>query len=251
MTRVTLAITCMIDGFAPEVGEATVQCLRDSGCDVTVPLDQTCCGQPAWNSGFIQDAAKVAANTMDALEADGGDAIVVPAGSCATMMRKFWPELFELVGDSDRAKRAAELAGRTFEFSEFLNEHRPEALLARAGTSPPEMTVAYHHSCHMLRELGIREAPLELLKTAGMTVTEWADSERCCGFGGMFSLKLPEVSVAMADEKLASFSEGETTTLVGCDISCLLHIRARAEHEGVPIQIRHLAEVLVASRDSS
>ncbi|MFV1989722.1 MAG: heterodisulfide reductase-related iron-sulfur binding cluster, partial [Acidimicrobiales bacterium] len=107
MTRVTLGITCMIDGFAPEVGEAVVQCLRDAGCDVSVPLNQTCCGQPAWNSGFVEDAAKVAATTMDALEADGGDVVVVPAGSCATMMRKFWAELFEVVGDNDRAARAA------------------------------------------------------------------------------------------------------------------------------------------------
>ncbi|MFV1990483.1 MAG: (Fe-S)-binding protein, partial [Acidimicrobiales bacterium] len=179
------------------------------------------------------------------------DVVVVPAGSCATMMRKFWPELFELVGDNDRAGRAANLAERTFEFSEFLDERRSATRLPNAQTTPPESTVAYHHSCHMLRELGIKEAPLELLRDAGLAVTDWADSERCCGFGGMFSFKLPEVSVAMADEKLASFSEGDTTTLVGCDISCLLHLRARAEHEGVPIQIRHLAEVLVERRAES
>ncbi len=237
----------MIDGFAPEVGAAVVQLLRREGCEVSVPLGQTCCGQPAWNSGFIEDAAKVAATTLDALSSDDAEAVVVPAGSCATMMKKFWPELFELVGDEERARKASELAERTFEFSEFLAARRPDNS-ANQSQAESETSVAYHHSCHMLRELDIRTAPVSLLEDAGVSITDWEDAERCCGFGGLFSFKLPEVSEAMADEKLASFSAGETTTLVGCDTSCLLHLRARAEHEGVPIQVRHLAEVLLSEQ---
>lgn len=245
MTEVTLAITCMIDGFSPEVGEAVVRSLRQAGHTVSVPLDQTCCGQPAWNSGFVKDAAKVAANTLDALDADGQGPIVVPAGSCATMMRKFWPEMFSQAGDQERAERAAELAKRTFEYSEFIHDQDDHIEAAESGE-----TVVYHHSCHMLRELEIREQPLELLEDAGVKVAEWSGDDRCCGFGGLFSVKLPEVSEAMADEKLATMAETGATTIVGCDTSCLMHLKARAEHEGIEVEVRHLAEVLAPEGDA-
>ena len=239
--RVSLFITCLVDLFQPEVGEATVKLLRAAGCEVSVPLAQTCCGQPAWNSGFAHEAAKVARTTLAALEADGGDAVVVPAGSCATMVRVFWTELFEVVGDHDARTRAEALGKRTYELSEFLALH-PVPLLPLV----PEVAaqeVAYHHSCHMLRELRIENQPVDLLGAAGCSAVAWPDDRRCCGFGGLFSVKLPETSVAMADEKLDSLPS-DVATLVGSDGSCLMHLRSRLEERGSTIRVRHLAEIL-------
>lgn len=240
--RVSLLITCVVDLFEPQVGEATVRVLEASGCDVSCDLDQTCCGQPAWNAGFAEDAARVARTTLRALEgelADGADWVVAPAGSCVTMIRVFWPELFETVGDHGAAARARALGARTRELTEFLGEH---------GFDPPvadhPAPIAYHHSCHMLRELGVAETPVRLLTSAGSAPVPWSAAERCCGFGGLFSFKLPEVSVAMADDKLSSLADTDAGLVVGADSSCLLHLRGRAEAEGCPLRFRHVAEVL-------
>ena len=247
---VSLLITCVVDVVAPDVAEAAVKLLRAAGCEVRVNLDQTCCGQPGWNAGFAEDAAAVARATLDALEADldaGAEAIVVPAGSCATMVRIFWPELFEVVGDHEAAARARRVGEHTRELSEFL--------ASRAGELPPlrlgrPVTMALHESCHMLRELRVTEAPRALADSVGgcETVT-WSGSDRCCGFGGTFSVKLPEASVAMADEKLRALAAAEPPPemLVGCDTSCLLHLQSRAEAVGNDIPVRHLAEVLAAA----
>jgi L-lactate dehydrogenase complex protein LldE len=217
--------------------------LRAGGCEVSCPLGQTCCGQPAWNSGHATEAAKVARTTLVALESDGGDVVVVPAGSCATMIRVFWPELFEVVGDHDAAARARQLAERTKELSELLvTLDLPELHLAS-----PER-VAYHHSCHMLRELDLEGPPVALLERVdGCEQVAWTADQRCCGFGGLFSFKLPETSVAMADDKLASLAAAGADDVVGCDTSCLLHLRGRAEHEGRTLRTRHLVEVLAAA----
>ena len=163
--------------------------------------------------------------------------MVVPAGSCATMVRVFWPELFEVVGDHESKSRAVELGRRTFELSEFL------AMRELTLTNQPAIDVAYHRSCHMLRELRIEEQPEQLLAQAGCSSSAWPDASRCCGFGGLFSVKLPETSVAMADEKLDSLPGG-ITALVGSDGSCLMHLRARLEERGSTLPVRHLAEVL-------
>jgi L-lactate dehydrogenase complex protein LldE len=247
--QVSLLITCVVDVVAPDVAEASVRLLRAAGCDVTCNLDQTCCGQPAWNAGFADDAAAVARTTLAALEADldeGADVVVVPAGSCATMVRKFWPELFEVVGDHDAAARARRVGERTRELSELLDE--------RAEQLPPlrldrPVQIALHESCHMLRELRIVDQPAALAERVdGCKVVEWAGSDRCCGFGGTFSVKLPETSVAMADEKLRALdAAADADLLVGCDTSCLMHLQSRAEAEGRPVHVRHLAEVLAAA----
>lgn len=238
--RVTLFVTCVVDVFEPDVGVATVRVLRAGGCEVSVPAGQTCCGQPAWNSGHAAEAAKVARTTLDALERDGGDVVVVPAGSCATMIRVFWPELFEMVGDHDAASRARALGDRTRELTELL----ATVDLPPLALATPER-VAYHHSCHMLRELRIEDAPTALLAgVEGCELVAWPADRRCCGFGGLFSFKLPETSVAMADDKLTSLAEAAPDELVGADTSCLLHLRARAAHEGHPIPIRHIAQLL-------
>ncbi len=235
--RVTLLVTCVVDLLEPEVGEATVRVLRAAGCDVSVNLAQTCCGQPGWNAGHAREAAKVARTTLAALEdelADGAEAVVVPAGSCAAMVKVFWPELFTVVGDEAAADRARAVGDVTHELADFL-----------VGRDLPELVtgderVAYHHSCHMLRELGIRHAPESLVDRVGSRVT-WEDDDRCCGFGGLFSVKLPEVSTAMADEKLASL---DADVLVGCDASCLAQLRSRSEAVGTPVRTRHLAQLL-------
>lgn len=248
--RVSLFITCMVDLFQPQTGVAAVRVLRAGGCEVSCPMGQTCCGQPAWNSGFAEEAAKVARTSLEALEEGGAEAVVVPAGSCATMIKVFWPEMFELVGDHDRSQRARVLGSRTYEFSEFVEARRQAGALPQLGSARPRdgvavggTTVAYHHSCHMLRELRIDEEPTSLVRAAGCSIAAWPDDRRCCGFGGLFSVKLPEMSVAMADEKLHSISR-DVDMLVGSDGSCLMHLRGRIEHEGRELPVRHLAELL-------
>jgi L-lactate dehydrogenase complex protein LldE len=240
--RVSLLVTCLVDLFEPETGVDAVKVLRAAGCDVDVPPGQTCCGQPAWNSGFADEAAKVARTTLDALSETDSDAIVVPAGSCAAMIRVFWPELFEVVGDHEAAERARGVAARTKELTELLAERELPPMRL-----PETHRVAYHHSCHMLRELRGHDHPLALLdRVEGCETVDWSACERCCGFGGLFSMKLPEVSVAMADDKLSSLAEQQPDLVVGADGSCLMHLRSRASHEGAPIQTRHIAQVLAA-----
>lgn len=238
--RVGLFVTCVADLFAPSMAEAAVRVLRAAGHEVVVPAGQTCCGQPAWNSGFAPEAARVARTTLDALAAADVDAVVAPAGSCTTMVRVFWPELFEVAGDHVGAERARSLAPRLFELSEFLDRHGLPALTAPAEAE----RVAYHHSCHMLRELRLEHEPERAVDAAGCERVGWSADQRCCGFGGLFSFKLPETSESMADDKLATLTEAGCREVVGSDPSCLLHLRARARHEGVDVRVRHVAEVL-------
>lgn len=237
--RVTFFPTCVVDTVAPQVGVAAVRVLRRCGYEVDVPRGATCCGQPAWNAGFADEAAQVARTTLDALDSTEGT-ICVPAGSCATMVRVFWPELFERTGDHDARERAERLRGRVREFSELVSE-RPDGV---AGIL--EAKVAYHHSCHMLRELGIREQPCDLLRRLGAELVPWSGDDRCCGFGGLFSVKQPEMSVAMADDKIDALGETGAEMLVGCDASCLMHLRGRMERRPSDraMPVKHLAEVL-------
>jgi len=242
--RVALFATCVGEVLDPDVPVAAVRVLRRAGCEVEVPEAQTCCGQPAWNSGFTADAARVARTTLDALAGalDGGaDAVVVPAGSCTTMARLYWPQLFELAGDAGAAERARRVGERTWELTELL-----DALPAdrRPTGSVPTCTVAYHRSCHMLRELHVAEQPEALLAGVdGCEVEHWTAAEQCCGFGGTFSVKLPEASSAMADEKLDALPPG-VSTIVGADASCLLQLRTRAEARGLAVRTEHVAQVL-------
>ncbi len=252
--RVELFVTCVVDMFSPDVGAATVRVLRSMDIDIGVPAGQTCCGQPAWNSGFHHDGARVAGASLkalaDALDADPTAVVVVPAGSCATMIRVFWPEMFELTHDHERAALATRVGERTFEFSEFVARHAERLPAGLAVPSTETNSSAYHHSCHMLRELRIEQAPTQLLEHSGRPVVEWSADQRCCGFGGLFSFKLPEASEAMADDKLRSLPT-ECREIIGCDSSCLLHMQARAAHEGRPVAVRHLAEVLAEATQAS
>ena len=245
--RVALLVTCVADVFEPEVAEATVEVLAAGGCEVVCPSGQTCCGQPAWNAGFADEAARVAATTLDALEGaldDGARAVVVPAGSCAAMVRRFWPELFATVGDPDRSRRAARVADHTWELTELV-PHLDLPPLAL----PEPTAVAWHHSCHLRRELRHPEAGDVLDAVEGCERVAWSADERCCGFGGLFSVKLPEVSVAMADDKLRSLAEAVPAAdeVVSADASCLLHLRGRLAAEGIDVGTRHVAQVLAAA----
>ena len=238
--QVALFVTCLIDQVAPDTGRAAVRLLEAAGCDVEFPADQTCCGQPAYNSGFPDDARRLALHFLDVFE--GYEAVVSPSGSCAAMVRHYYPELWN---DLPGMRRRAEAVGeRTYELTEFLVDvlGRPD-LGAQVGGQ-----VTYHASCHLLRELGVREAPRRLLDAAGVQIVEMADAERCCGFGGTFSVRYPGVSVAMADTKLAEASGLELDALVSCDGGCLLQLGGRADATGRDVRTMHLVDLLDEAR---
>lgn len=229
--------TCLVDSLYPDVGRAVVRVLERLGHRVSIARRATCCGQPAWNSGFHADAARVARATLRALSSAKEQVVCIPSGSCTTMIRVYWPEMFRLAGDEAAAGEAERLSERLFEFSE---------LVAQSPAVPGrfEKRVAYHRSCHMTRELGIVDQPTDLLQgLAGCRLVEWAD-DLCCGFGGTFAVKQPEISVAMADAKVRSLLEADPEVVVGCDQSCLMNLEGRMRRLGVTIPVRHLAVVL-------
>lgn len=238
--RVALLPTCVVDAVAADVGMAAVRVLRRCGAEVTVVDDATCCGQPAWNAGFAEEAAVVARTTLRALSVLDDDVTVcVPAGSCATMVKVFWPELFHIAGDDQASTEAQRVSSRVLEFSRLVHD------LGFPACAAAPAAVAYHHSCHMLRELRIREEPLALLDGAeGLERVAWDGDERCCGFGGLFSVKQPELSVAMADDKLDSLCATGAEVLVGADQSCLFQLEGRLRRRGEAVEVRHLAQVL-------
>jgi L-lactate dehydrogenase complex protein LldE len=230
--RVSLFATCLGDQFYAEACADAVRLLRRLDVDVDVPRGQTCCGQPAYNSGRRAEAVQMAQHTLRVL--DGTDYVVLPSGSCAGMVRCFYPWLLEVEAD-----RARSLADRTFELSQFIFEVLG---VERLGDGLAGRSVAYHHSCHALRELGVRDAPLTLLAGCGASVIEWRAAEECCGFGGLFSAKLPEVSAAMADRKLDTLPDVDFVT--STDGGCLLQLSGRAARRHVGPPFRHLASVL-------
>jgi L-lactate dehydrogenase complex protein LldE len=236
MTRAALMITCLADMFYPEVGERIVRLLRRLGVDVTLPSGQTCCGLPLFNSGYHAEAAAVARRTVAIFR--GADAVVVPSGSCAWMVKHEYPGLLR---GSAEAADAEKLAERTYEFSQFL--------VRRLGQTSFETDVegplAYHDSCHLLRGLHEGETPRALLRgLTGTTVVPLPGSDECCGFGGSFSVRLPEVSTSILDRKLANLEASGARCLVACDAGCLMQIRGGLARRGSPLRALHLAEVL-------
>jgi L-lactate dehydrogenase complex protein LldE len=231
---VALMVTCMVDQIMPEVGVATVKLLRRAGYRVTFPHDQTCCGQPFFNSGFRAQAADLA-RRMVAIFASS-DAVILPGGSCAAFIRKEVPHL--LADDPGWHDRAQQLAAKTFELSQFLvNEAAWEP---RTATNAPSVT--YHDSCHMNRLLGVKDEPRTLLQAAGCTIIEMEESDRCCGFGGVFSIRMPEISNAMTGDKLRRAQTTQADLLVASDPGCLMQMRGLAHQTGV--RTAHLAVVL-------
>ncbi len=240
-SRVALFVTCLGDVVYPEVGEATVHLLNRLGIAVDFPLGQTCCAQPAFNAGFHHQARQVAQRNLD-LFADY-DAIVVPSGSCTAMLRIFYPELF--ANDPVRSEQAERLAARTYELAEFL----VRVLGVEEVGATFHGTVTYHPSCHLARELGVKEEPQRLLAgVTGIATVPMDTAEQCCGFGGTFAVKYPEISDAMLHKKIASAQRTGATTLVSCDAGCLLHIAGRLRRQGVDLRIMHLAELLNAGQ---
>ncbi len=242
--RASLFVTCIIDQLYPEVGVSVVRVLRRYGVDVDFPEGQTCCGQPLYNSGFTQDARKLATRTLDALE--GSDYVVVPSGSCGAMMRVFYEDLF--AGDPAMLERAEDLRGRVYEFSEFLTD----VVGAGDGESedgPDGQKVAYHPSCHLLREMRVRESPRRLLSGCeGVAEVDLPDAEQCCGFGGTFAVKYPHISEEMLADKLASIRQSGADTITACDMGCLMHIGGAISRQGMRVSVRHIAQILDSER---
>jgi len=235
--RVALFVTCLGDVFYPEAGEATVRVLRRLGVQVDFPPAQTCCGQPAFNTGLRAQARAVARHQLEVLAPY--DYVVVPSGSCTSMFRVFYPELF--AGDPSLETQAQALAERTYEFSEFL----VRVLGVAEVGAVYEGKVAYHASCHLLRELGVDEPPKRLLQgVRGAEVTPMDLEAQCCGFGGTFAVKYPEISDAMLKKKIDSLKRAGADTLVSCDAGCLMHIAGRLHRQGERIRVMHLAELL-------
>ncbi len=226
--------TCLGDSVQPQVVRDARRVLAAAGVDAVAIPGATCCGQPAWNSGFVADARRVARRTLRAM-ADL-DAVVVPSGSCAAMMRLHWRELFH--GEREQAL-AERMSARVFELSQYLVE--------QAGTdsvgAPLGRAVSYHDSCHMLRELRLHDQPRRLVR-AVCDLVELPRADRCCGFGGTFSVRYPDVATAMADEKLASAAVAGTGTLVSADPGCIMHIEGRAARTGAQLRVVHLASLL-------
>ncbi|MGB0749318.1 MAG: (Fe-S)-binding protein [Magnetospiraceae bacterium] len=226
--------TCIVDLFFPKAGLAGMELLRRNGLRVIYPQDQSCCGQPAFNSGYPDEARQVAAAQMALFPKR--IPIVLPSGSCAGMMRKHYPELFP--GEA----QAAAFADRVFELSEFLLhvlDFHPQDL-------GPPITVTWHGSCHALREMGIDEEPKTLLKRLGYVTLAPLQREReCCGFGGTFAVKRPEVSGAMVADKVADAEATGAEVLLSGDCGCLMNMGGALEKKGSPLQARHLAEFLL------
>ncbi|PZN01437.1 MAG: Fe-S oxidoreductase [Bacillota bacterium] len=238
--RVALFITCLCDLFFPEVGESTLRLLRRLGVEVTFPAGQTCCGQPAYNTGYTAEARDVARNLIEVFEREApGLPVVTPSGSCAAMIRHHYARLF--AGDSEWAARAAAFAERVYELSEFIVH-----VLGRTDLGARYPAVAtFHRSCHMARGLGLVEEPLALLRAVeGLELVDLPHPGECCGFGGTFAVKMAELSTAMVDAKVQAIEETGAQLLVGCDVGCLMHIGGRLRRLGRPVRVLHLAQLL-------
>ena len=235
--RVGLFVTCLVDLFRPSVGFAAVKLLEASGCTVEVPRAQTCCGQPAYNSGDRADARAIALQVIEAFA--GYDYVVAPSGSCAAMLKEHYPALFR--DDPTLAVKADAFAERVHELVSFLTDVRGlEAVTARF-----DGRVTYHDACSGLRELGIKAQPRTLLDSVGgLELAEHEDAEVCCGFGGTFCVKYPEISNTMVTSKAEAVEKSGAETLLAGDLGCLMNLAGKLQRRGAAIRVRHVAEVL-------
>ena len=235
--RVGLFVTCLVDLMRPSIGFAAVKLLEDAGCAVEVPEAQTCCGQPAFNSGDRATARDLARNVIAAFA--GYDYLVAPSGSCGGMIVKHYPELFEAGSTGHLA--AVELAGRSYELVSFLT--RVMKVKKVEAAFPAKVT--YHDSCSGLRELGIKQEPRQLLASVdGVSLHEMTDAEVCCGFGGTFCVKYPGISDKMLEKKLKTIAATGADTLIAGDLGCLMNMAGKLKRAGSPVRVHHIAEVL-------
>ena len=242
--RVSLFITCLVDQFVPEVGMSVVRLLKKLGVEVDFPAAQTCCGQPAFNSGFTTEARELARRFIEIFEKS--EYVVAPSGSCTSMVRVFYPELFK--DEPDWRRRAESLASRTYELTEFLvNVLKVEDLGASYHGK-----VALHQSCHLLRELNVRTEPRRLLNAVkGIELVELERSDSCCGFGGLFSIKYPHISGSILEDKLDCIKKSGGDVVVACDAGCLMHIEGGLSRRGEATRTMHIAELLAGSETIS
>ncbi|MBV8507319.1 MAG: (Fe-S)-binding protein [Alphaproteobacteria bacterium] len=240
--RVALFVTCLVDLFRPTVGFAAVKLLEDAGCTVEVPRRQTCCGQPAYNSGDRTDAKAIALQVFDAFA--GYDYVVAPSGSCAGMLRVHYPELF--ADDLEKLPRARDLAERSWELVSFL----VDVCGMQAVAANWQRRITYHDACSGLRELGVKLQPRQLLgSVSGLSIEELPGAEVCCGFGGTFCIKYPEISDKMVSEKAADIVATGAEAVLAGDLGCLLNIAGKLYRQGRQIEVRHVAEVLAGMND--
>jgi L-lactate dehydrogenase complex protein LldE len=242
MPSVGLFVTCLVDLHRPSVGFAAIRLLEQAGCSVSVPDTQVCCGQPAYNSGDDASSRRIARQVIAAFEEF--DYVVAPSGSCAGMIVEHYPGLF--ADEPAWATRASTLAGRTHELVSFLVDvmgvHRVDATFNRC--------VTYHDSCSGLRELGIRQQPRTLMSTvSGLSLTEMEETDVCCGFGGTFCVKFPEISERMVSDKVSLAMQSGASVLLGGDMGCLLNISGRLSRLGASMRVYHVAEVLANMTD--
>jgi L-lactate dehydrogenase complex protein LldE len=238
--RVSLFVTCLVDQLWPSIGTSTVEVLRRAGCTVEFDPRQTCCGQPAFNTGYRTEARTLAERFIAVFEESNADAVVSPSGSCTAMVRHFH-ELFE--DDAGLSRRARRLAEQTHELSAFLvNVLKVEELGASF-----EGKVTWHDACHGLRDLGLHREPRRLIeKVRGVELVEIPNADSCCGFGGTFSVKYPEISIAILDQKIDAIESAGVDAVISADASCLMQIGGRLSRKGSKVRAMHLAELLAA-----
>ena len=235
--RVGLFATCLVDLLRPSVGFATVKLLQQAGCEVDVPLTQTCCGQPAYNNGDKDNAKRLAKQVIDIFESY--DYVVIPSGSCGGMIKLHYPALLQQ--DPIYSEKATTLAERCYELTTFL----VDVLDIKTLDASYKGNITYHDSCSSLREWGIKQQPRQLLKSLqGCQFTEMTNTESCCGFGGVFCVKYPAISTRMVNDKITSIQASGADTLLAADLGCLLNIAGRIKRLGLPIKVFHIAEVL-------
>ncbi|TWG97495.1 L-lactate dehydrogenase complex protein LldE [Mesorhizobium sp. J18] len=240
--KVGLFVTCLVDLFRPSVGFAAVKLLEDAGCVVEVPPAQTCCGQPAYNSGDREDTRAIARNTIEAFE--GYDYIVAPSGSCAGMLKKHYPLLFK--GEAIE-QQAVEFSNKVHELVSFL----VDVIGVKSVSARHEGSVTYHDSCSGLRELRIRSQPRALLSSVeGLEIREMKEADVCCGFGGTFCVKYPDISNAIVGKKTQNIRESGADTLLAGDLGCLMNMAGKLQREGSGMKVRHVAEVLAGMDDT-
>lgn len=238
--RVALFVTCLVDLFRPSVGFAAIRLLEAAGCEVEVPEAQTCCGQPAYNTGDRATTEAIARTILDSFE--GYDYVVVPSGSCAGMLAKHLPELFE--HEPENRMRAERLAGRCHELVSFLVDVRGLSVVE----SDFKGRLTYHDSCSGLRELKVKGQPRQLLLTIpGVDLVELAEPETCCGFGGTFCVKYPAVSTRMVENKAKDIEATGADTLAAGDLGCLLNMAGKLKRQGSTVRAYHIAEILAGT----
>ena len=240
--NVGLFVTCLVDLFRPNVGFSAVDLLENAGCRVSVPPAQTCCGQPAYNSGDRADTRAIAEQVITAFEKF--DFVVAPSGSCAAMLKKHYPQLF--IGDAAWEARANAFADKVFELISFLTD----VMFISELDSRFDGSVTYHDSCSGLRELGISRQPRKLLEMVdGVSIKEMKDPDVCCGFGGTFCVKYSDISNAIVSKKTTNIEDADADLLVAGDLGCLMNMAGKLQREGKTTKVRHVAEVLAGRLD--